>query len=114
VARDHPPARRPITRNGKIGFQVENVMAAMAAAWALACPGRPSAAAWPASSTTATTRPGRFNVMDYKGATVIADYGHNPDAMRALVQAGSLPASAAAWSSAAPATAATRTSASRP
>jgi folylpolyglutamate synthase/dihydropteroate synthase len=31
--------------------------------------------------------PGRFNLMDYKGATVIADYGHNPDAMRALVQA---------------------------
>ena len=31
--------------------------------------------------------PGRFNVMDYRGATVIADYGHNGDAMRALVQA---------------------------
>jgi cyanophycin synthetase len=25
--------------------------------------------------------------MDYRGATVIADYGHNPDAMRALVTA---------------------------
>jgi cyanophycin synthetase len=35
----------PITRNGKIGFQVENVMAAVAAAWGVACPGRPSAAA---------------------------------------------------------------------
>ena len=31
--------------------------------------------------------PGRFNVFDYKGATVIADYGHNPDAILALVQA---------------------------
>ena len=31
--------------------------------------------------------PGRFNVFDYKGATVIADYGHNPDAIKALVQA---------------------------
>jgi cyanophycin synthetase len=31
--------------------------------------------------------PGRFNVMDYQGATLIADYGHNPDAMRALVAA---------------------------
>lgn len=31
--------------------------------------------------------PGRFNVMDYRGATVIADYGHNPDAMKALVEA---------------------------
>jgi cyanophycin synthetase len=26
-------------------------------------------------------------VMDYRGATLIADYGHNPDAMRALVRA---------------------------
>jgi cyanophycin synthetase len=25
--------------------------------------------------------PGRFNVFDYRGATVIADYGHNPDAI---------------------------------
>jgi cyanophycin synthetase len=37
--------------------------------------------------------PGRFNVMSYRGATVIADYGHNPDAMRALVAAvNALPA----------------------
>jgi cyanophycin synthetase len=39
--------------------------------------------------------PGRFNVMDYNGATVIADYGHNPDAMRALVAAvDAMPATA--------------------
>ena len=29
--------------------------------------------------------PGRFNVFDHAGATVIADYGHNPDAIAALV-----------------------------
>ena len=28
-----------------------------------------------------------FNVFDYRGATVIADYGHNPDAIGALVKA---------------------------
>ncbi|MBC7206877.1 MAG: cyanophycin synthetase, partial [Methyloversatilis sp.] len=33
------------------------------------------------------TAPGRFNVFDHKGATLIADYGHNPDAISALVQA---------------------------
>ena len=33
------------------------------------------------------TAPGRFNVFNHRGATVIADYGHNPDAIRALVQA---------------------------
>jgi cyanophycin synthetase len=35
----------------------------------------------------AATAPGRFNVFDYKGATLIADYGHNPDAIEALVKA---------------------------
>jgi cyanophycin synthetase len=39
--------------------------------------------------------PGRFNMFNYKGATIIADYGHNPDAIKALVQAVSnLPAKA--------------------
>ena len=32
-------------------------------------------------------RPGRFNFFDYRGASVIADYGHNPDAIHALVPA---------------------------
>src|SRR5450830_1408744 len=37
--------------------------------------------------------PGRFNVFKYRGATVIADYGHNPDAILALVGAvDSMPA----------------------
>ncbi|HEX7636095.1 MAG TPA: cyanophycin synthetase, partial [Noviherbaspirillum sp.] len=31
--------------------------------------------------------PGRFNLFTYRGATLIADYGHNPDAISALVQA---------------------------
>jgi cyanophycin synthetase len=30
---------------------------------------------------------GRFNLFSYRGATVIADYGHNPDAILALVRA---------------------------
>ncbi|EFK96003.1 Cyanophycin synthetase, partial [sediment metagenome] len=32
-------------------------------------------------------RPGRFNLFSLRGATIIADYGHNPDAIRALVKA---------------------------
>jgi cyanophycin synthetase len=31
--------------------------------------------------------PGRFNLFNYRGATLIADYGHNPDAIQALVKA---------------------------
>lgn len=33
------------------------------------------------------TAPGRFNTFTYRGATIIADYGHNPDAIKALVSA---------------------------
>jgi cyanophycin synthetase len=35
----------------------------------------------------AATAPGRFNFFEYRGANVIADYGHNPDAILALVAA---------------------------
>ena len=77
----------PVTRGGSIGFQVENVMAAVAAAWALGLDWGVIRSALSSFAADAATVPGRFNVMDYRGATVIADYGHNPDAMRALVAA---------------------------
>jgi len=77
----------PITRGGVVGFQVENVMASVAAAWGVGT-------AWDAIRLGLKTfvgesdnAPGRFNVFDYRGATVIADYGHNPDAIAALVTA---------------------------
>ena len=77
----------PITRGGVVGFQVENTMASVAAAWA-------TGLAWDTIRLGLRTfvgesdnAPGRFNVFDYRGATVIADYGHNPDAIQALVNA---------------------------
>ncbi|HRF28997.1 MAG TPA: cyanophycin synthetase [Azonexus sp.] len=77
----------PLTRNGSIGFQVENVMAATATGWALGLDWAVIEKALAGFVSDASTAPGRFNVFDYKGATLIADYGHNPDAMQALVQA---------------------------
>ncbi|MDA8447784.1 cyanophycin synthetase [Paracidovorax valerianellae] len=77
----------PITRNGKIGFQVENVMASVAAAWGAGLPWQTIRRGLSGFVNDSDNAPGRFNVMDFKGATVIADYGHNPDAMRALVAA---------------------------
>ena len=77
----------PITRNGAVGFQVENVMAAMAAAWAAGLSWDTVRSGLASFMTDTDNVPGRFNVMDYRGATVIADYGHNADAMRALVGA---------------------------
>ena len=77
----------PITRNGRIGFQVENVMAAVAAAWGAGLSWETVRRGLSGFVNDSDNAPGRFNVMDYRGATVIADYGHNPDAMRALVAA---------------------------
>jgi cyanophycin synthetase len=77
----------PVTRNGTIHFQIENVMAAVAAAWALGIPWDVIRRGLATFLSDAQTAPGRFNVFNHHGATVIADYGHNPDAIRALVQA---------------------------
>ena len=77
----------PLTRNGTIGFQVDNAMASIGAAWSSGLDWDTIRRGLASFSNDADNAPGRFNVMDYKGATVIADYGHNPDAMRALVDA---------------------------
>src|SRR5690606_9532568 len=67
--------------------QVENVMAAVAAGWSFGLDWEVVRRALAGFVSDTTTAPGRFNLMDHRGATVIADYGHNPDAIRALVQA---------------------------
>jgi cyanophycin synthetase len=82
-----PLADIPLTLNGSIGFQVENAMASVAAAWGAGVPWEAIRQGLASFHNDVDGAPGRFNVMQYKGATVIADYGHNPDAMRALVQA---------------------------
>ena len=77
----------PITRNGTLPFQVENVMAAVAAAWAVGMDWDTIRSGLASFKNDAAGVPGRFNMMEYRGATVIADYGHNTDAMKALVAA---------------------------
>jgi cyanophycin synthetase len=77
----------PLTRNGTIGFQVENAMSSIAAAWALGIDWTVIRRGLATFVNVAATAPGRFNLFDYKGATLIADYGHNPDAIQALCNA---------------------------
>ncbi len=77
----------PLTRNGTIGFQVENAMASIAAVWALNVDWDTIRKGLATFVNDAATAPGRFNLFDYKGAAVIADYGHNPDAILALISA---------------------------
>ena len=87
-------AEVPLTHNGSIGFQVDNVMAAVAAAWAVGIEWETVRAALQSFRNDCDHAPGRFNLFNYRGATVIADYGHNPDAMLALVRAvDTIPAS---------------------
>ena len=82
-----PLHNAPLTLNGSVLFQVQNLMAAVGAAWALNT-------AWPIITSavksffsTPYLTPGRFNLFEFRGAQIIADYGHNPDAMLCLVQA---------------------------
>ena len=82
-----PLSQIPFTRNGTIGFQVDNAMAAIGAAWALDVPWNTVLQGLFTFVSDAHAVPGRFNLFDYKGATVIADYGHNPDAIQALSDA---------------------------
>ena len=77
----------PLTRNGTIGFQVDNAMASIGAAWAADLPWDTIRRGLASFHNDSANAPGRFNVMDYRGATIVADYGHNPDAIRALTQA---------------------------
>ena len=82
-----PLSEVPVTRSGAIAFQIENAMASIAAAWAIHIPWETICKGLASFVSDTQGVPGRFNVFDYKGATVIADYGHNPDAIKALVQA---------------------------
>ncbi|BBP01408.1 cyanophycin synthetase [Sulfuriferula nivalis] len=77
----------PLTRNGSIGFQIDNAMGAIGAAWGLGMDWAVIRRGVSDFVNDAQTAPGRFNVFDYRGATLIADYGHNPDAIIALVAA---------------------------
>ncbi len=77
----------PLTRRGTLPFQVENAMAAVAAAWALGLEWKTIRRSLSGFENDPSNTPGRFNMFDYRGATVIADYGHNPDAILALVKA---------------------------
>jgi len=82
-----PLGRVPLTRGGALHFQVENVLASVAAAWSADVSWPAIEAALAAFESDAATAPGRFNEFHHRGGTIIADYGHNPDALVALTQA---------------------------
>lgn len=79
--------RIPVTHAGRIGFQVYNVLAATAATWALGTPAEVIRVGLEAFSASMEKAPGRFNLLEINGATVVVDYGHNPSALQAMLDA---------------------------
>ncbi|MEO0018276.1 MAG: Cyanophycin synthetase, partial [Verrucomicrobiota bacterium] len=77
----------PLTHGGRVAFQIENTLAAIAAAWALGIADeliRQGACSFGSSVEQSS---GRFNLLDFQGISVIIDYGHNVDALRSLLTA---------------------------
>jgi len=77
--------RVPLTSGGKVSFHVENTLAAMAAAMALKAPADVIRARAESFAADMDKVPARFNILEIHGATVIVDYGHNADALAALI-----------------------------
>ncbi|WP_406696802.1 cyanophycin synthetase [Singulisphaera sp. Ch08] len=77
----------PLTLGGLITFQEENVLAAVAAAWALGLPSETIRAGLATFESKTELVPGRFNIFQAHGATLIVDYAHNASALRSLAEA---------------------------
>jgi cyanophycin synthetase len=82
-----PVVEIPLTCEGRVPFQVENVLAAVGAAWALGVP-------WDAIRKTLVEFradmhdcPGRFNLIKVRGVNVVIDDTHNVPALAALCRA---------------------------
>lgn len=78
--------RAPLTHGGRIRFQVENTLAAVAAAWSLGIPLDLIRTRVESFAANMEMAPGRFNLLDINGATVIIDYGHNASSLQSLVE----------------------------
>jgi cyanophycin synthetase len=79
--------RVPLTQGGRIAFQVENTLAAVGAAWSLGLTREAIRTGLESFTADIEHIPGRFNLLDIRGVTVIVDYGHNPSSLIALTAA---------------------------
>jgi cyanophycin synthetase len=62
-------------------------LAATAAAWALGLPRDTIRTGLQTFGCDMEKTPGRFNLFEIGGATVIVDYGHNPSSLEAMIEA---------------------------
>jgi cyanophycin synthetase len=74
----------PATFGGRAKMNVQNALAAAAAAFAAGAPLHDIRQGLRSFSTNYYLSPGRLNQLEVEGVTVIVDYAHNPPAMQAL------------------------------
>ena len=83
----------PATMNGCARFNVENAMAAVALATAIDLPVDAIAAGLRDFRSDPEGNPGRGNVFQFEGVTVIVDFAHNPHGLKAFLEmANAMPA----------------------
>jgi len=86
-------ATMPLTYAGRVGFQIENVLAAVAAAWSMGVTLDVLRTGVTTFDVGQVDAPGRFTLFEKQGATVIVDDAHNAPALTALAAAlATLPA----------------------
>lgn len=77
----------PCTHGGRVSFQVENVLATVAACWALGISPKVMVAGLQGFQGNLVDNPARFNVLQSAGKTLILTDGRNSSALVALVNA---------------------------
>jgi cyanophycin synthetase len=74
----------PLTLGGRVGFQLDNLLASVAAAHWLGLPLEAIRLGVRTFTSDVASAPGRFNVINHLGSTIVLDYGHNSSALIAL------------------------------
>ena len=77
----------PLTHGGRVAFQVENVLAAVGAAWALDIPVELIRAGIETFDIDQADAPWQFTLFERNGSTVVVDDVHNASALRPLITA---------------------------
>ena len=77
----------PLTQGGRVGFHVENALAATAAAWFLEVPLDSLRNGLRTFRGGMDQAPARFNLLNVQGVSVVLDYGHNVSALHRLLEA---------------------------
>ncbi|MBN9658070.1 MAG: UDP-N-acetylmuramyl tripeptide synthase [Acidobacteria bacterium] len=78
--------RVPLTFGGRVSFQIENLLAAVGAAYALGIPAESIERQAEDFTPDLEHNPARYNVLEIRGTTVVMDFGHNPDALSAAIR----------------------------